>query len=91
MNYLYSDDPLLLNEDRISHDSDKSICSQNHESFPFLTRCQWLLFATLRRSIIPLQNFREKVCRNLAHLLPGGYETIGSVNPEHYVSVMNIV
>ena len=79
---------MLLKEDRINHLVDKSICTGVHEDFAFLTRCQWLLYACLQRGFVALQNFREKICRNLAHVLPNGYQSIGSISPDHYVYIV---
>lgn len=87
--YLFSEDPLLIDEDRVNHDIDKSRCTVNHENFVFKTRCPWMLFAVFRRSFIALKNFRDKVCRNLSFVLPGGYQSIESINPERYVGFLN--
>ena len=83
--YLFSDDPLLIDEERVNHDIDKARCTINHENFVFKTRCPWMLFAVFRRSFVALKNFRDKVCRNLSFVLPGGYQSIESINPERYV------
>ena len=83
--YLYSDDPLLLNEPRFYHDVDKSKCTVNHSEQSFGTRCIWLLCAALYRSIKSIVDIREKALRNLSRICPNGYRSVNDINPDNIV------